>query len=212
MARHVVEIGTVGPRAAGPVGRFRIASTNTMAEEILSPRAGQFLTKNPGLTLQFLTSSENVNFSRWEADLAVRLRKPDRGDFSISKLADVRLYLFEAADTSEPADGPVVCCYPGDLDLTPESQFLAAKGLQGRARCVTDNIRIIRALIETQAAVGILPQYICEDLLDNDRLRATPLPKRRDVWLLVQNHLKRDHTARIVIDWVRECFAELSRQ
>src|SRR5947207_2945394 len=97
--------------------------------------------------------------------------------------------LFEAVDgVRKPTAGPVVCCYPGDLDLTPESQFLAAKGLQGRARCVTDNIRIIRALIETQAAVGILPQYICEDLLDNDRLRATPLPKRRDVWLLVQNH------------------------
>ena len=54
----------------------------------------------PGLTLQFLTSSENVKFSRWEADLAIRLRKPDKGDFAISKLADVRLYFIEPATDS----------------------------------------------------------------------------------------------------------------
>ena len=47
-----------------------------MAEEILSPRAAHLLVENPGLTLHFLASNENVNFSRWEADLAIRLRKP----------------------------------------------------------------------------------------------------------------------------------------
>ena len=76
----------IGESQTGPVGRLRIASTNAVAEEVLSPRASAFLRANPGLTLQFLTSSENVKFSRWEADLAIRLRKPDKGDFAISKL------------------------------------------------------------------------------------------------------------------------------
>ena len=31
------------------------------------------LAQQPGLALQFLTSSENVKFSRWQADFAVRL-------------------------------------------------------------------------------------------------------------------------------------------
>ena len=95
MASHAAEIGRIGEGLPGLVGRLRIASTNAVAEEVLSPRAGAFLLQNPGLTLQFLTSSENVKFSRWEADLAIRLRKPDKGDFAISKLGDVRLYFFE---------------------------------------------------------------------------------------------------------------------
>jgi len=37
------------------------------------------------------------------------------------------------------------------------------------------------------------------------------LPRRRDVWLLVQNHLKRDGAARAVIEWVRDCFQEISK-
>ena len=41
MAAHVAEIGRVGEGLPGPAGRFRIATTNAVAEEILSPRAGR---------------------------------------------------------------------------------------------------------------------------------------------------------------------------
>ena len=209
MAAHVAEIDRIGQGLQGPVGRLRIASTNAVAEEVLSPRTGPFLLQNPGLTLQFLTSSENVKFSRWEADLAIRLRKPDKGDFAISKLAEVRLYFIEPAAGSDVE--LVVCGFPDELDPTPEAQFLRAKGLSQRARCVTDNIGVIRALIRSHLAVGVLPEYGCDTLLADRRLRVTPLPKRRDVWLLVQNHLKRDPAARIAIEWVRGCFQEISR-
>jgi DNA-binding transcriptional LysR family regulator len=210
ISRHVAEIGNVRKAAPGPVGKFRIASTNSMAEEILAPHAARFLVTNPGLTLQFLTSNENVNFSRWEADLAVRLRKPDRGDFAITRLADVRLYLFEPVAIRDPADRPVVCCYPEGLDHTPESRYLMARQMHAHGRCITENIRIVRALIRSHSAVGVLPEYMCAELLADRRLRATPLAGRRDVWLLVQSHLKRDPTARMVIDWVRNTFNVLA--
>ena len=85
-----------------------------------------FLVQNPGLTLQFLTSSENVKFSRWQADLAMRLRKPDKGDFTISKLGEFALYLIEPAAEADAA--PVICAYPDELGPIPESQFLKARG------------------------------------------------------------------------------------
>jgi DNA-binding transcriptional LysR family regulator len=209
MAGHVAEIGQIGAASSGPTGRFRIACTNSIAEEILAPATGQFLAQNAGLALQFLTSSENVKFSRWEADLAIRLRKPDKGDFSISKLAEVRLYFIEPA--APPDAEPIVCGYPSSLDLIPESRFLEAKGLRAHSRCITDNVRLIRTLVQTRRAVGVLPDYLCEELLADRRLRMTLLPQQRDVWLLVQNHLKRDRAARIVIDWVRRCFQDFSR-
>jgi DNA-binding transcriptional LysR family regulator len=208
MAGHVAEIGKIGESSPGLIGHFRIATTNSVAEEILSPRASRILTQNPGLTLQFLTSSENVKFSRWEADLAIRLRKPDKGDFTISKLSDLRLYLFEPA--VEHDHEPIVCSYPQYLDRIPETRFLKARGLQQGSRCITDNVRIIRTLIQSHRAVGILPEYLCEELLADRRLRATLLPRRRDVWLLVQNHLKRDSAARAVIDWIRKSFFDLA--
>lgn len=156
--------------------------------------------------MQFLTSSENVKFSRWEADLAIRLRKPDKGDFAISRVGDIKLYYFEPARIEGE---PMLCVYPDELGTIPEMQFLRTK--KARARCVTDNVRVIRNLIRAYQASGVLPEYVCADLLGDRRLRATLLPKRRDVWLLVQNHLKRDVAARVTIDWVRACFQAMSR-
>ena len=150
-----------------------------------------------------------MKFSRWQADLAIRLRKPDKGDFTITKLGEFSLYWIEPSVEADAA--PIICAYPDDLGPIPESQFLKAKGLQEHSRFVTDNIRVIKKLIETHRAVGILPDYLCAELLADRRLRATQLPRSRDVWLLVQNHLKRDAAARLVIDWVRDCFQAFSR-
>jgi DNA-binding transcriptional LysR family regulator len=209
MARHVVDIERAGKSAPGLAGRFRIASTNAVAEEILSPRAGDLLARNPALSLHFLTSSGNVKFSRWQADLAIRLNKPEKGDFTITKLGEFRLFLIEPVSESEVK--PLVCAYPDELGAIPESVFLKAKGLQQHARCVADNLRVIRTLLKTHQAVGVLPDYFCGELLSDRGLRATLLPRRRDVWLLVQNHLKRDPAARLVIDWIRDAFAESAR-
>jgi DNA-binding transcriptional LysR family regulator len=206
MAAHAAEIGRLSESVEGPVGRLRIASTNTVAEEVLSPRASDFLRGHPGLTLQFLTSSGNVKFSRWEADLAIRLRKPEKGDFAISRLGDIKLYYFEPVATEAE---PMLCAYPDELGAIPEMQFLRTKA--ARARCVTDNVRVIRNLIRAHHAAGVLPEYVCADLLADRRLRATLLPKRRDAWLLVQNHLKRDAATRVTIGWVRACFQEMAR-
>lgn len=207
ITRHVAEIDNVGKAVRGPVGRVRLASTTSIAEQILAPHATRLLNANPGLSLDFMTSKGNVNFSRWEADLAIRLRKPDKGDFTITKLVDMRLYLFEPVSLPTDVREPLVCRFPEELDHTPDAQYLAVKGLDTKARCTTGDYRIMREFIKSHSAVGILPDYLCGGLMKDRKLRITPLPARRDVWLLVQNHLKRDPAARLVIDWVRECFS-----
>ncbi|TWT09472.1 LysR family transcriptional regulator [Reyranella sp. CPCC 100927] len=206
VARQIGEIRRIGQTQEGLGGNFRIAATASLAEEILAPQTGDFLRQHPGIRLQVVTASENVNFSRWEADFALRLRQPQRGDFTISKLGEYRLWSFKP---SHRADGnpPIVCAYPDDLAFTPESRHLDAAGLQGTARLVTDRVRIIRALVASGNAMGILPEYLCADLRSNPALIATRLREMRPIWLLAQNHLKRDQAAQAVVAWLRGCFA-----
>src|SRR5689334_20771186 len=98
IAGHVAQIDRIGASLPALSGRLRIALTVGIAEEIVAPRAAAFLKHHPGITLALLTAAENVNFSRWEADLAIRLGKPRKGNFAISKLAEMRLYLIEPAE------------------------------------------------------------------------------------------------------------------
>ncbi|MEM6498961.1 MAG: LysR family transcriptional regulator [Pseudomonadota bacterium] len=208
VARQVSAITSLPAAGSGLAGHIRIATTPSIADEVLAPRAGKLLHEHPGLTLQFMASGQNVNFSRWEADLAVRLGRPAKGDFVISRLAQLRLYYFEAVDEASHSGKSVVCAFPKELDGTPESQFLTDRAIKGDARLITDSPATIRALVQSYTARGVLPEYACASLLSDPKLQATQLPHRRDAWLLVQTHLKRDPAARRVIEWIRSAFAE----
>ena len=206
VARQIGEIRRIGQTQEGLGGNFRLAATASLAEEVLAPQAGEFLRQHPGIRLLVVTASENVNFSRWEADFALRLRQPERGDFTISKLGEYRLWSFKPRLRAD-GNPPIVCAYPEDLAFTPESRHLDAAGLQGTARLVTDRARIIRALVVSGNATGILPEYLCADLRGNPALIATRLREMRPIWLLAQNHLKRDQAAQAVVAWLRGCFS-----
>ncbi len=208
MADQAERIAKVGEADSGLVGRRRIAATDSVVTEVLAPNVPAFLAQHPGLTLDFLASTENVNFARWEADLAIRLRKPDKGDFVISKLADITFYLFQPAGRQAGAPD-LVCAYPADLDQSPESRYLARIGVQQRARCTTKNLVVLKKLIESRRCSGVLPGFMCADLIGDKNLEVEKLPEPREAWLLVQSHLQHDAATREVIDWVKDCFAAL---
>lgn len=205
MADNADRIANIGAADAARTDCRRIAATDSVATEVLAPNTAAFLAQHPSLALEFLASTENVNFSRWEADLAIRLHKPKKGDFVISKLADLKFFLFEPAE-----GGDFIYAYPEELDLTPESQFLMKCGLHQRARCTTKNLLVAKALIRSRRCCGVLPSFMCAELVGDPAFRVSKLPVTRGVWLLVQNHLRHDAPTREVIDWIRECFAAMS--
>lgn len=203
MASQAEKIANFADDVAPQLERRRIAATDSVSVYLLAPRLAQFLGQNPDISLEFSVSTENVDFSRWEADIAIRLRRPEKGDFVVSKLMDFDLFLIEPANGVK-SDGGIVCAYPDSLSETPESRFLANAGLSRQARCVSKNAVLLKALIQ-QGGIGILPSYMCAGLLADRGFRFSKLSERRSAWLLVQSHLRNDQTTRRVIDWIRSC-------
>jgi len=198
-------IADIGRSESGHIGTYRIAATDSVAVQVLGPKTLDLLSDNPGLSISFMVSTENVDFSRWQADLAVRFKRPDKGEFVISKLGELTLHLLMPANS---APEQLMCAYPEDLDTTPESQFLTSRGLRSSARCLTKNLLVARSLIESGRCGGILPSFMCQDLLTDDRFSAEQLPEGRGVWLLIQPHLKEDETVRMLVEWLKDCFRE----
>ncbi len=203
ISRQVVQIDAIGKHVDGPTGNIRVASTHSIAEDFLAPHLAEFLGANPGLSLELKTSNENVNFSKWEADLAIRLGKPAKGTFLIQKLAEVRLYLIAPVETKDQRSDCIVCAYPKELDDTPEMHQIEIADLTDRIRLRTGNPLIIRSVIQTQKGIGILPEYLAGDFIDNPLFHSTLLKAHREVWLLIQPHLQNDPAARLAIDWIK---------
>jgi len=207
MSRAAAKIDAIADHAVNPFGTVRITSTASIAEEILAPDLGRLLGANPGLSIELETSNDNLNFSQWEADLAIRLGKPERGAFVVRKLGDLRFSLFQPVQTPDADTEGLVCAYPAELAQTPEMQTLASLVLPGNTRLRTSNVGIIRAILGSAAGSGILPDYCSGPLRSDERLKVTPLKVRREVWLLIQPHLKTRPAARLVIEWIADRFA-----
>lgn len=199
MTREVARIAEIarGAGAQGPSGLIRIASTASIAETALGPGVAPLLAAHPGLRLDLRAADGNVDFSKWEADLAIRLGRPAAGAFAVRRLGALCLRLWRPG-----GEGPAaVCAYPADLDDTPEMHALAAAGLAGAARIRTANLRVIRDVIASGRGAGVLPDHASAGLAASGAI-PSPIAARREVWLLIQPHLRDDPLARIVIDWI----------
>jgi DNA-binding transcriptional LysR family regulator len=80
------------------------------------PRLPDLYARHPGLDVALVGSNDNLNVARREADIAIRLARPESGDFLIRKLADVGFAVYAPA-AGEPPDAWV--CYDEDLAHTP---------------------------------------------------------------------------------------------
>ncbi|MBY0611841.1 MAG: LysR family transcriptional regulator [Beijerinckiaceae bacterium] len=198
-------------RTSGAAARLlRITATASIAEHVLAPDLASFLAAHPDIALEFELSDRNMDFSRWQTDLAIRLGKPERGNFKMRKLGDIRFILFQPAERGADHDALFGCCYPPELAGTPEMVELAALALPTTMRLKTSSISLIRTAIQSGKASGVLPRHAACDLQTDPAFVATPLKARREAWLLMQPHLQTDAEARLVIDWIASRFVQMA--
>lgn len=199
---HVDAIARIPAAAAGVTGHVRVAATPAVCDDILAPAASALLAAHGGLQLTLLASDRNVDFPHFKADMAVRLAKPERGGFLIRRLGALKLKQYGPA---EPGEAALVCAYPPYLESTPESRELARLGLSGKARFFSNSARALAAVIAAGNATAILPELAPAATLPG--VAAQELETRREAWLLVQPHLRKDAAAQAVRDWIVDCFA-----
>jgi DNA-binding transcriptional LysR family regulator len=93
-------------------GKVRVTTAPEMAALIIGPNLAQFRNDLPGVTLDIAASTDVVNLTRREADIALRTVRPTHGDFVIRHVGWWNLGLY-AAKTYADSHG----LQPGLSDL-----------------------------------------------------------------------------------------------
>jgi DNA-binding transcriptional LysR family regulator len=75
-------------------GVVRIAASHTVAAEVLPFALAPLMASHPGLEVEVTASNSNADLLRREADLAIRMQRPEQGALVARRLADVPLGLF----------------------------------------------------------------------------------------------------------------------
>ncbi len=186
-------------------GSVRITSVGAIIAEWLVPRLPDLYSRHPGLDVALVGSNDNLNVARREADIAIRLARPETGDFVIRKLADVGFAVYAPA-AGEPPDAWV--CYDEDLAHTPEMRWLAPRLADSRVRLRSNGVETLTRAVAAGIGQAVLPCFIA-DANPNLTRQSGPEPVvTRELWLLIHPDAKQQPRVAAVAEWLAAQFAE----
>jgi DNA-binding transcriptional LysR family regulator len=193
-------------------GHVRIGCTEGFGSFFLTPQLARFTDAHPDVSIDVLPVPHFVSLSKREADLAILLERPERGQYVCTKLCDYQLRLYgtreylerhAAIETAADLRQHPFISYVADLAFSHELLYL-----DRTVPNVTANLRSTSIIAQYYAAlegraVTILPCFMAEP---NERL-VPILPDEvvvtRHFWLCCREDLRKLRRITVLWDYLR---------
>lgn len=193
-AKEAAALGMSGRAAFNPgvSGSVRLATAENLATQLIAPHLPAFLLRHPNLHLDILTGARVVDLGRHEADVALRLTRPDRGDLTIRRVGRMACAVYRARD-SDPAG---FVGWVKAWSHLPAARALGA--MQAPVILTSDSLAVHQALATTGVARAILPCFLGD--ADPNLVREGDAPQAdQDLWLAFRSDLSGSARVRAVI-------------
>ena len=192
-------------------GEVRLTSVATIVGGYLIPRIEEFRRRYPDITLEMIADGNQLNLSRREADLALRMVRPQKGNVLTRRISTVACAVYASPELAEQSRkvGLEGCPWVDYDDLyahLPEAQWVINNYPARKTALRLAVGPTMHAALREGVGVGVLACYLGD--ADDSLVRLTPTIVRRDLWLLVHPELR--HVPRIsrVIEWLDEIITE----
>lgn len=190
-------------------GRVRLATAETLANHLIIPALPKLTDQHPDLALEVVTDVQTVNLHRRDADLAVRMVKPERGNVTIRRLGTLGYGLYASQgymgrraarheDARFDTDRFIGWCETyGHL---PAAEWVE-RILRGRTP-VLATTTLSAQLSATVAGIGlaVLPHFLARR--HNLVCMRADLGIDQEIWLAVHSDLLQSRRVRAVADFV----------
>lgn len=196
--------------AAESGGTVRIAAPEGIAVQVIAPALHAFMQRHPGLDLVLEPSAASADLVRGEADIAVRLYRPDAPDLVVRRVRDMEFGLYAAPDYLRrygvPACADALSAhrfigYGRQLAEHAENVWLTA--LTGQARYALCSDNTLTRLTAARAGLGIavLPHLL---IGESGLQRVLPelAPPPRTIWLVLHRDLQAVPRTRAVLEFL----------
>lgn len=180
-------------------GVVRLATTEMLAQYLVVPQLPILRARHPALRIELNIAMERVNLTRRDADLALRLAEPDRGDYIARRIGKIDFGLYHAVGSA--SDGDYVG-WDGAWEGLPMAAALRA-AFDGKAPVLTCNSLPAQiAAVRAGIGAGMLPCFIGDAEARLQRLEQQAAPLSRDLWLVYHRDLKASLRVRAMADFL----------
>jgi DNA-binding transcriptional LysR family regulator len=192
------------------VGRVAVSAPPVLVAPLLARHLARFHDEHPDIRLSLAAQGEQVSLSRREADVAVRLVRPDEAGSVTRKIGAMPFGLYAHRSYSHLAapERWQFIAFDGAFTDMPQQQWLL--DIAGDRPIVCELNYISEHLIAARAGVGVagLPCFLGEADSDLVRIDRNAPSFSRDIWLVVHRDLRNSRPVRAVMDFVAQIVAE----
>lgn len=198
-------------------GSICITTTELLATFILPPMIQKLRQIEPGIEIEIISTNEESNLNRREADIAIRSFRPSQQELIVKKLYDVKGHLYAATTYLQRLGHPKSIKelnHANFIDVEPSGRlltFLNAQGFKlnaGNFPVVTKShivqwelVKLGLAITGTLEAIGD-PEPLVERLVIPGIA-----PISAEVWIVTHKELRANRRVRRVFDFLVSEFA-----
>ncbi|TDH38917.1 LysR family transcriptional regulator [Pseudohoeflea suaedae] len=195
-------------------GMVRVSATEIMSSEMLPLIFEPLLREHPGLQLEIDASNRTVDLLRRDADIAVRMQRPEQGALLARKLGVLRLGLFATRQylgnrplPDKPSDLAEHRIIGPDRDPIYRSRFsstvpeISPEIFTYRSDSHTTQLAALRAGI----GIGICQVWIAENQPDLVPVLPESVHFELEVWLTMHEDLRHSRRIKMVYDHIAAC-------
>ena len=192
------------------VGRVTLSAPPVLVTHLFVEHLARFRAEYPEIRLSLSAQGQQISLSRREADVAVRLVRPDEAAITTRKVGAMAFGLYahrSYAHLGAPERWQFIAFDQSFADM-PQQLWLL--GIAGNRPVACELNHISEHLIAVRAGVGVagLPCFIGDRDHDLVRIGEDVPPFARDVWLLVHRDLRKNPAVRAVMDFVSNVISE----
>lgn len=195
---RVLERG-IGGADAAVAGTVRFTAVPILANRLLIPAAPTLLARHPELRLELIAEPRNLSLTRREADVALRLARPETGAALARRIGRLD-YAVYGPHRRKRGDLAWIT-YEEGLSHLPQARFIAAQE-QAIAPLLLNDAEAIVQAVRAGLGKSLLPCFVGDHEPGFERLGRVVLA--RDIWLMVHRDLRTQARVAAVIDWVME--------
>jgi len=191
----------VGGADAAVAGIVRLTAVPILANRLLIPAAPRLFVRHPHLCLELIAEPRNLSLTRREADIALRLARPESGAALARRVGRLDYAVYRPRRRN--ADGLAWITYEEGLSHLPQARFIAAAArAEDTAPLLLNDAEAIVQAVRAGLGKSLLPCFVGEREPGLKRLGRVALA--RDIWLMVHRDLRAQARIAAVIDWVME--------
>lgn len=197
------------------IGPVRVTATEMLATRFIAPHLGGFHRRFPEIRLDLVCTHRDLDLGRREADVALRLSRPQRDDLVIKRLFEIELGLYAALDYVEAHGMPHSSGFAGHRlvgfadtrAFERENEWLDARAGEATMVLRSDSVSSLFSAAVAGLGLALLPCKVAEA---EPRLQRVPIegaPEPRTVWQAVHRDLVSAARIRAVVEFLGRLFS-----